>query len=147
MVEYNCVHVVVWWCDCLFAYLCCVFWLIEALSWPENGTTWDWFHYKLHRSPSNFWSLYPTGSNCFTRYSRNLADLNYNRRDRRDWSMVSKGNQEPLRTRVSSFLTMVLSLSYECLEWQTTKCTYIFLDRKSSLKMSSNLLLSSRAYY
>ena len=143
MVEYNGVHVVVWWCDCLLAYLRCVFWLIEALSWPENGTTWDWFHYKLHRSPSNFWSLLPTGSNCFTRYSRNLADLNSvnciafgttlisgifvkrsqkrsNRRDRRDWSMVFKGNQEPIRARVRSFLTMALSLSYECLEWQTT---------------------------
>lgn len=155
MVTYN--GVVVWclrWWDCLFGYL------RVLTDWGSELTgKWHYLRIKFYRSPMNFWSLLPTGSNFFTRHSRNLADPNCSFRhyedfwdlcykipekelpatDRHDWSMVSKGNQEQIRAHVSFYLTIVLSRFW--VSGEVSKQLHartFFLDRRSSQKSHQN---------
>ena len=126
MVIYNVVVVwCLWWCDCLLACL-------RALTdWGSESTgKWPYLRIAFHRSPMNFWSLLPSGSNCFTRYSKSLADLNcsfryhgafwdlYHKIPEKELPTGMPGQWFPKTTRSQSeptsvhfYLTMVLSRS------------------------------------
>ena len=152
MVAYNGVHVVVWWCDCYTCLAICVFWPIEVLCKPENGTVWE-LNNKFFRSPMNFWlycqletALHDTQETWQTfsfRYYLDFWDLCYKIPEKEQPTGVI-GQWFPKATGINqSPRQLLLDNGPQSLIW-VAKCAYIFLDRRSSMIKSSELSLSSR---